>query len=45
MAAEDQVLRAREQGLSLTRPDGPLKQLTNIGIETALNQEMTEHLG
>ena len=37
--------RAREQGLSLTGPDGLLKQLTKMVIETALDQEMTEHLG
>ena len=37
--------RAREQGLSLTGPDGLLKQLTKTVLETALDQEMTEHLG
>ena len=37
--------RAREQGLSLTGPDGLLKQLTKTVLETALNQELTEHLG
>ena len=36
---------AREQGLSLTGPDGLLKQLTKTVLETALNEEMTEHLG
>jgi putative transposase len=44
-AAEELVRRAREQGLSLTGPDGLLRQLTKTVIETALNQEMTEHLG
>src|ERR1700729_2654005 len=44
-AAEELVRRAREQGLSLTGPDGLLKQLTKTGLETALNQELTEHLG
>jgi len=39
------VARAREQGVSLTGPDGLLKQLTKTVLETALNQEMTEHLG
>jgi putative transposase len=39
------VRRAREQGLSLTGPDGLLKQLTKTVLETALNQELTEHLG
>ena len=37
--------RAREQGLSLTGPDGLLKQLTKTMIETALSQEITQHLG
>ena len=37
--------RAREQGLSLTGPDGLLGQLAETVLETALNQEMTEHLG
>src|SRR6201996_4099533 len=44
-AAEELVRRAREQGLSLTGPDGLLKQLTKAVLETALDQEMTEHLG
>jgi len=35
---------AREQGLSLTGPAGLLKQLTRTVIETALNEEITEHL-
>jgi putative transposase len=45
LAAEDLVRRAREQGLSLTGPDGLLKQLTKTVLETALDQELTEHLG
>jgi transposase-like protein len=44
-AAEELVRQAREQGLSLTGPDGLLKQLTKTVLETALNQELTEHLG
>jgi putative transposase len=44
-AAEELVARAREQGLSLTGPDGLLKQLTKTVLETALDQELTEHLG
>jgi putative transposase len=44
-AAEELVARAREQGLSLTGTDGLLKQLTKTVLETALNQEMTGHLG
>jgi transposase-like protein len=43
--AEDLVRRAREQGLSLTGPDGLLKQLTKTVLETTLDQELTEHLG
>ena len=43
--AQELVARAREQGVSLTGPDGLLKQLTKAVLETALNQEMTEHLG
>ena len=44
-AAVELVRLAQEQGLSLTGPDGLLKQLTKTVIETALNEEMTEHLG
>jgi transposase-like protein len=44
-AAVELVRLAKEQGLSLTGPDGLLKQLTKTVIETALNEEMTEHLG
>ncbi len=44
-AAEELVRRAREQGLSLTGPDGLLKQLTKAVLETALDQELAEHLG
>jgi putative transposase len=45
VAAEELVRRAREQGLSLTGPDGLLKQLTKAVLETALDQGLTEHLG
>jgi putative transposase len=34
-AAEELVRRDREQGLSLTGPDGLLKQLTKAVLETA----------
>src|ERR1700727_546131 len=44
-AARELVRLAREQGLSLTGPYGLLKQLTKTVIETALNEEMTGHLG
>jgi putative transposase len=44
-AAHELVRMAKEQGLSLTGPDGLLKQLTKTVVETALDEEMTEHLG
>jgi len=43
-AAKELVWLAREQGLALTGPDGLLKQFTRSVLETALNEEMTEHL-
>jgi len=45
VAAKELVRLAKEQGLSLTGPDGLLKQFTRNVLETALNEEMTEHLG
>jgi putative transposase len=44
-AAAAMVAAAREQGLELTGPDGLLKLFTKNVLETALNEEMTEHLG
>src|SRR5256714_12443956 len=44
-AAAELVRLAKEQGLSLTGPDGLLKQLTKTVLETSLNEELTEHLG
>ncbi len=44
-AAAAMVAEARERGLALTGPDGLLKQFTKRVLETALNEEMTEHLG
>ena len=44
-AAAAMVAAAREQGLALTGPDGLLKLFTRNVLETALNEEMTEHLG
>ena len=44
-AAAELVRLAKEQGLSLTGPDGLLKQLTKAVLETSLSEEMTEHLG
>jgi hypothetical protein len=43
--ASELVRQAREKGLSLTGPDGLLKQLTKTVIEAALAEEMTDHLG
>ena len=45
VAAAAMVVQAREQGLALTGPDGLLKLFTKSVLETALNEEMTEHLG
>jgi putative transposase len=45
IAARELVRLAKEQGLSLTGPEGLLKQFTKNVLETALNEEMTEHLG
>jgi putative transposase len=44
-AAKELVRLAREQGLALTGPDGLLKALTKTVLETALDEELTEHLG
>jgi putative transposase len=44
-AAVELARLAKEQGLSLTGPDGLLKQFTTNVLETALNEEMTEHVG
>jgi putative transposase len=44
-AATELVRLAKERGLSLTGPDGLLKQLTKSVLESALNEELTEHLG
>jgi hypothetical protein len=39
VAARELVRQAREQGLSLTGPDGLLKQLTKTVLETALDED------
>src|ERR687884_805150 len=44
-AAAAMVAEARQRGLALTGPDGLLKLFTKSVLETALNEEMTEHLG
>src|SRR6266704_3260733 len=44
-AAAAMVAEARQRGLELTGPDGLLKLFTKNVLETALNEEMTGHLG
>ena len=39
------VAEARQRGLELTGPSGLLKLFTKNVLETALNEELTEHLG
>jgi len=39
------VRKAREQGVAVTGPGGLLKALTKTVIETALEEEMVDHLG
>jgi transposase-like protein len=43
--AAEMIRQAQAQGLALTGPDGLLGQLTKTVLETALEAEMTEHLG
>jgi hypothetical protein len=45
VAAVELVRMARQQGLALTGPSGLLKQFTKTVQETALDEEMSEHLG
>ncbi|WP_459714518.1 IS256 family transposase [Actinophytocola sp. KF-1] len=44
-AAAAMVAEAKARGLALTGPDGLLKLFTKNVLETALDEEMTEHLG
>src|ERR671921_1192926 len=44
-AAAAMVAEARQRGLALTGPNGLLKLFTKNVLETALHEEMTEHLG
>ncbi|MDQ3421874.1 MAG: IS256 family transposase [Actinomycetota bacterium] len=44
-AARELVRQARDRGVALTGPDGLLKALTKTVIETALDEEMSDHLG
>ena len=41
-AARELVRQAKEQGLSLTGPDGLLKQLTKTVLEAAFNRQRIE---
>ena len=43
--ARELVLAARSRGVALSGPDGLLKALTKTVIETALDEELAEHLG
>ena len=43
--AEQLVAQAREKGVELVGPNGLLSQLTKRVLETALEAEMSEHLG
>ena len=43
--AEQLLAQAKEQGVELMGPNGLLNQLTKSVLETALDAEMTEHLG
>jgi transposase-like protein len=43
--AEDLVARARTEGVDLVGPGGLLTGLTKTVLETALEAEMSEHLG
>jgi len=44
-AIREMVKSAKERGLDITGPDGLLKVFTKTVLETALEEEMTEHLG
>ncbi len=44
-AAAAMVAEAKQRGLELTGPNGLLKLFTKNVLETALNEELTEHLG
>ena len=44
-ALRELVKAARARGEDLTGPDGLLKSITKQVLESALEEEMTEHLG
>lgn len=43
--ARELVASARARGVALTGPDGLVKALTKTVIETALDEELADHLG
>lgn len=43
--ARELVAKARAEGVNLVGPGGLLSDLTKTVLETALDAEMTEHLG
>jgi transposase-like protein len=43
--AEELLAQAKEQGVELVGPNGLLNQLTKNVLETALDAQMSEHLG
>lgn len=43
--ARELVRAARARGVTMTGPDGMLKALTKTAIETALDEELSDHLG
>lgn len=43
--AEQLLAQAKEQGVDLVGPNGLLNQLTKKVLETALEEEMADHLG
>jgi len=45
LLAQQLLAQAKEQGVSLVGPGGLLNQLTKNVLETALEAELTEHLG
>jgi putative transposase len=45
LVAEQLLAQARDQGVDLVGPDGLLHQLTKRVLETALEEELAEHLG
>lgn len=44
-AIREMVKSAKERGLAITGPDGLLGEFTKLVLETALDEEMNQHLG